>query len=470
MRTRLGVIMLAIGIPLLFFPFWGPSTPLSVHAPLALVDPWMTPELMEERVELFAPFPEDFYIEVRGDRLAPARAMMMAVVGEIPDAYPLATQRGGLWFKSNIFRTTLTREQYSEFARRPEVLGIWKVPAIELTKDYPWEPIERVAVTVGLDELHEAGYGGNGVIIAFTDEFPETLADFVVRGFPSRWADRVIEYHGKGDAFAHGLMTSSIAGYLAPQAKLGLISFEIDIFGALSEIERWVDKYPEYQIVSSNSWVFLYREDAYHNRLNPFNRKVVELSERGVVFLWGAGNWGKPGDHPEGICGYDTRAGGFPIEIGYPAALERVLSVAGVDALGEKALHFSSVGPAVDGMPDPDIAAPSMFISPWSPYDGRATGTSASTPVAAAAVACALTNLRVRDPVGFVRSVQQSASDRGAPGWDIEFGFGVIDASKLQTVVPSPTAPAPVPPMSLLGGGMTAVGALMLLPVWRFAS
>ncbi|GAJ15383.1 unnamed protein product, partial [marine sediment metagenome] len=257
---------------------------------------------------------------------------------------------------------------------------------------------------------------------AFIDEFPETLADFVVRGFPAHWANRVIEYHGKGGGFKHGLMTSTIAADLAPQAKLGLISFETDIFGALFEIEQWVDKYPEYQIVSSNSWTFVYKEDAYHNEFNPFNRKVVELSERGVVFLWGTGNWGKPGDHPEGICDYDTRAEDFPIEIGYPAALECVLSVAGVDALGEKVLHFSSVGPAVDGMPDPDIAAPSMFISPLSPFDGRATGTSASTPVAASAVACALTNLRVRDPVGFVHSVQQSASDRGAPGWDVEFG------------------------------------------------
>ena len=94
MRTRLGVILLAMGIPLLFFPFWQGSTPLSVHAPLALTDSWFAVEQMEERAEFFV-YPTDFYVETRGDRLAPARTMMMAVVGEIPDSYPLVTQRGG---------------------------------------------------------------------------------------------------------------------------------------------------------------------------------------------------------------------------------------------------------------------------------------------------------------------------------------------------------------------------------------
>ncbi|GAJ09078.1 unnamed protein product, partial [marine sediment metagenome] len=77
----MGVIMLAIGIPLLFFPFWGPSTPLSVHAPLALTDPYFTSEQMEDRAEFFA-FPADFYVETKP--VPAARAMMMAVVGEIP--------------------------------------------------------------------------------------------------------------------------------------------------------------------------------------------------------------------------------------------------------------------------------------------------------------------------------------------------------------------------------------------------
>lgn len=459
-----------MGLPLLFFPFWQGSTPLSVHAPLALTDSWFAVEQMEDRAEFFV-YPADFYVETRGDRLAPARTMMMAVVGEIPDSYPLATQRGGLWFKSHIFRAALTREQYLELARRPEVIGIWKVPEVELTADYPWEPIERVAETVGIKELHEAGYGGNYVLIAIIDEFPDTLAGFISMGFPLGWTDRVIEYHGEGGGFAHGLMTSTIAAYLAPQARLGLVSFEVGVFEALFEVERWVDEHPEYQIISSNSWTFVYEEEAYHNRMHPFNRKVVELSERGVVFLWGAGNWGKPGDHPEGICDYDTRAEGFPIEIGYPAALEQVLSVAAVDSFGERALHFSSVGPAVDNALEPDITAPSMFLSRYSPYDGKATGTSASTPVAAASVACALTNLRVRDVVGFVRSVQRTAHDLGSPGWDVEFGWGLVDASALQTVVPSPTAPTPPPPMSILGGGMIAAGALLiLLPIKKVAS
>ncbi len=468
MRKRLGVILLSIGIPLLFFPFWQPSTPLSVHAPMALTDPLLTAEQIEERVEFFV-FPADFYVETRGDRLAPARTMMLAVVGEVPDAYPLATQRGKLWFKSNIFRATLTRSQYLEFARRSEVIGIWKVPEVELVANYPWESIERVAVTVGLEELHTAGYGGNGVLIAFIDEFPDTLADFIAMGFPLGWTDRVIEYRGEGVGYAHGLMTSTTAAYLAPQARLGLVSFEIGVFEALSEVGRWANEHPEYQIVSSNSWAFLHREDAYHNRLNPFNRKVVELSERGVVFLWGAGNWGKLGDHENGLCGYDSRAPNFEIEIGYPAALDRVLSVGAVDALGERVLNYSSVGPAVDDAPEPDIVAPSQFFNPHSPYDGRATGTSASTPVAAAAIASALTNLKVRDVLGFVRSVQLTARDMGPAGFDYEFGHGLVNADELQTVVPSPTAPESPPPMSLLGGGLIAVGALVLLPLRRFA-
>lgn len=133
--------------------------------------------------------------------------------------------------------------------------------------------------------------------------------------------------------------------------------------------------------------------------------------------------------------------------VGYPAAYPGVVAVAGVDRSGEHA-PVSATGPAVV------LAAPASGIVSTAPGGGYRTGTGTSDAAAIVAGVAALVRARFPDlsAAQVVHRLTATALDRGTPGRDAEYGYGIVDpVAALTTAVPpldaaaGPTGAAPTP-------------------------
>jgi type VII secretion-associated serine protease mycosin len=151
-------------------------------------------------------------------------------------------------------------------------------------------------------------------------------------------------------------------------------------------------------------------------------RSVAYAGTKGVLIIAGIGN------KPE----YDV--------VNYPAAYPGVLAVAGVDREGQ----ISKVSPtAIDevyGKGQITLAAPSDDIVAAIP-GGRyntATGTSNATALTAGVAAVIAGKYPQATQAELLRRLRDSAVDRGAPGFDNRYGYGVIDplAALAPTVPP----------------------------------
>ncbi|WDZ88019.1 S8 family serine peptidase [Micromonospora cathayae] len=147
--------------------------------------------------------------------------------------------------------------------------------------------------------------------------------------------------------------------------------------------------------------------------------------------------------------------------VGYPARHPGVIAVGGVDRKGNHAA-VSVVGREID------VVAPATDIYSTS-IDGKyrkGTGTSDATAIVAGAVAL----IRARYPDLSVAEVTHrltaTAVDKGAPGRDDEYGYGVIDlvaaltadVPPLAAESPSASAPVDVAPTTAVAGPETGGG------------
>ncbi|GAB4059606.1 S8 family serine peptidase [Catellatospora paridis] len=167
-------------------------------------------------------------------------------------------------------------------------------------------------------------------------------------------------------------------------------------------------------------------------------------------------------------------------KVGYPATYPGVLAVSGVD---QKGLHSSA---SVSGAPV-DIAAPCDGVSSTSLDGGWGMGTGTSNSAALVAGAAALVRARFPDmpATEVIHRLTATAVDKGQPGPDGEYGYGLVDVSAaLSASVPSltpsaksatpqagPTSDGTTPPRSsrlmvVLVGGMVLVLAAISGRVW----
>ena len=174
---------------------------------------------------------------------------------------------------------------------------------------------------------------------------------------------------------------------------------------------------------------------------SPLLRAAVRaVSEAGVVIVAAAGNL----------------ATTQPM---YPAAYPQVIAVAATDAADDRA-YYSSRGPHIDlAAPGGDSTAdrdgdgwPDGILSTVvDPAIGAGYGRKTGTSMAAPHVAAAAFLLRSFDSgLGLfeVRALLTAATqDRGAPGWDPEFGYGSLDAGRSMQIV-SGQGPGPARPFT----------------------
>ncbi|KWV33918.1 type VII secretion-associated serine protease mycosin [Micromonospora rifamycinica] len=134
------------------------------------------------------------------------------------------------------------------------------------------------------------------------------------------------------------------------------------------------------------------------------DRMITQALASNIIVVAAAGNY------PE-----DTR-------VGYPATASGVIAVGGVDRNGNHA-SISVSGPEID------VVAPAVDIYSTS-IDGKyrkGTGTSDATAIVAGAAALVRSKYPYLPAAEVVHRLTATAVDKGPPGRDDEYGYGVID-------------------------------------------
>ncbi|MEU7849700.1 S8 family serine peptidase [Micromonospora parva] len=207
--------------------------------------------------------------------------------------------------------------------------------------------------------------------------------------------------HGTGMAgliAAHGHEGSRGARGIAPKAKiLPIISSTADNQSSPDNLGRAID-------YAVSSGVGVISISSAGGSSPALRRAIREAILANIVVVAAAGN--RPAD----------------TEVGYPASEDGVLAVGGVDRSSARAA-ISVTGPEID------VVAPAVDIYSTS-IDGkyrRGTGTSDATAIVAGAAAL----IRSKYPYLPAREVAHrltaTAVDKGPPGRDDEYGYGVID-------------------------------------------
>jgi type VII secretion-associated serine protease mycosin len=130
-------------------------------------------------------------------------------------------------------------------------------------------------------------------------------------------------------------------------------------------------------------------------------------------------------DHDVVIVAAAGNRGSGTTQVGAPATMPGVLTVAGVDASGQASFDASSQGITIG------VAAPSEGLVGATPGGGHVlwNGTSGATPIVAGIVALVRAAHPDLDAANVIERIVSTAKDAGTPGTDAIYGFGLIDAA-----------------------------------------
>ncbi len=314
-----------------------------------------------------------------------------------------------------------------------EALGTCPIGSCDCAPGTAKGTIADVAGYLGVDEIHAAGFRGEGIVVGVVDggitavgrtpRSGETARiGRVIGGYPAAtWGTTASAW---GD---HGNMCATDVLGMAPQAQLydlrisdgSFISSALAAFQWAINQHR-IDGTPH---ILTNSWgIFqetwdrVYATDPNH----VFTRKVVEALDEGILVLFAAGNCG--GTCPDGRCGSDSGPGrSIWGANGHP----RVMTVGAVNK-NEQFVGYSSQGPAALDRQKPDFCS----ITHFAGYFDSDSGTSAATPIAAGVVAL-LKQVKPELNQDQVKNLLRgTAKDIGPAGWDQHSGHGIIQAKR----------------------------------------
>jgi type VII secretion-associated serine protease mycosin len=127
-------------------------------------------------------------------------------------------------------------------------------------------------------------------------------------------------------------------------------------------------------------------------------------------------------------------------QVGAPATMPGVLTVAGVDINGQASFDASAQGTTIA------VAAPSEDLVGVVPGGGhvRWNGTSGATPIVSGIVALVMAAHPELDAANIINRVVATARDAGAQGADPIYGFGLIDAQAAVNATVDPVAENPM--------------------------
>src|SRR5262249_32919679 len=147
--------------------------------------------------------------------------------------------------------------------------------------------------------------------------------------------------------------------------------------------------------------------------------------DRDVVVVAAVGNTGTP-DEP------------------FPAAYPGVVGAAGVDRDGNHATVSVVSAHAVLAAPADDIMAPDTLSRPGSNGSLAASGTSNSTAIIAGAAALVRAKFPRLSAVEVIHRLTATADDKGPPGRDDQYGYGIVNLVNALTADVPPLTPSAV--------------------------
>ena len=123
------------------------------------------------------------------------------------------------------------------------------------------------------------------------------------------------------------------------------------------------------------------------------------------------------------VAAAGNRVGGN-VQVGAPATIPGVLTVAGLDRKGAASVDASSQGISIG------VAAPAENLIGGMPGDGYAewAGTSGSTPIVSGVAALIRSKWPEMTASQVINRIVTTAKDAGAPGKDPIYGYGVLNA------------------------------------------
>jgi type VII secretion-associated serine protease mycosin len=307
-------------------------------------------------------------------------------------------------------------------------LSVQPVPAhADATRDRQWH---LRFLNVAEAQKHSQG---QGVTVAVIDSGVDAShAD--LRGNVLRGTDILASGNGKGAGIrdvnghgtamagliaAHGRGTNVGALGIAPKAKI------LPIFAAT---EPESDKVSPDEIARAIDYAVSQKVDVINLSVGVFRSQSIRDAVRraqtaDIVLVGGAGN--------------TTRFTFVP----YPGGVEGVLTVAATDRSGNHA-SISVAGPEVD------LAAPGVDITSTDKGGGYRTGTGTSDATAIVAGAAALVRSRYPDLSAdeVIHRLTATATDKGPPGRDDQYGYGVLNLVAALTADVPPAGQASASP------------------------
>jgi hypothetical protein len=320
--------------------------------------------------------------------------------------------------------------------------------SIDITEQYGTSAAQIRQIRA--DELHKAGYHGEGITIALLDTgfdlsheaFSDirVLAEYdFINGDDNTTDDPSQDDIGQDD---HGTEVLSVIAGRSPGNLIGIayaadyllaktekVSHEGVTFEQEIEEDWWVAgiEWAEYNGADVVSSSLGYSDWYSYSDMNGTTAKTTIAAnmavERGVIVVVSAGNEGKSRDWPY---------------INAPADGFYVIAVGAVNSEGELA-DFSSIGPTYDGRIKPDLVAMGENTSVVDPNKimnyRQADGTSMATPLVAGAVAILIQALNDNgfvfskdggyDPVDMVKLLKYTATRSQSP--NNQYGWGIVN-------------------------------------------
>lgn len=288
---------------------------------------------------------------------------------------------------------------------------------------------------IRLDRLHEAGFRGEGTMIAIVDngfKSADTLEAFALaRKQITDTLNLVPENGSIYKAGDHGTYVFSIIAGYAPDSYLGgateasyvLIRSEDDDRESRLEVDNQVRAF-EFadsvgaDIINSSLGYYIFDDTLTNFTYADMDGRTARNSlcatmaaRKGMILCISAGNEAQKAWH----------------YIGSPADADSILTIGSVDSLGNYS-SFSSVGPTADGRVKPDIATMGSRTAIIYPNGSqkRGNGTSFASPVAAAMVACLWSALPELTNMQLIERIKHYSSQALKP--DTLLGWGIPDA------------------------------------------
>lgn len=290
---------------------------------------------------------------------------------------------------------------------------------------------------IHLDELHNAGYRGQGMLIAVLDGGFQYVDHIPAFTRIKKVGERDFVYPPSQNIFrehSHGTKVLSVMAVnekdvftgAAPEAEYWLLRCEQTLTESLAEEDFWTAA-AEFadsvgvDVINSSLGYFDFDDDEqnYPYRMLDghsmmISRMASMLAKKGIVLVCSAGNSGDESWK----------------KITIPADADDVLTVGAVSADGINTA-FSSIGPTADGRVKPDVMAMGGLCCVIS-GDGEIreqNGTSFASPLIAGAVACLWQALPGKTACEILELVRQSGDRYQWP--DNIYGYGIPDFGKI---------------------------------------